>query len=57
MIPRVTLTSSEILNSQYMRNVIGMSGVMIKSAQVKKNKKCLTNYNCKNFKVASYLET
>lgn len=36
MMPRVTLTSSEILNSQYMRNVIGMSGIMIKSAQVKK---------------------
>ena len=37
MIPRVTLTSSEILNSQYMRNVIGMSGIMI-SAQVKKTR-------------------
>lgn len=36
MMPRVTLTSSEILNSQQMRNVIGMSGIMIKSAQVKK---------------------
>ena len=38
MMPRVTLTSSEILNSQYMRNVIGMSGIMIKSAQVKKTR-------------------
>ena len=38
MMPRVTLTSSEILNSQYMSNVIGMSGIMIKSAQVKKKR-------------------
>ena len=56
MMPRVTLTSTEILNSQYMSNVIGRNGIVIQSAEVEKNKKCLTNYNCKNFKVASYLE-
>lgn len=42
-----------------MNNGIGMSEIMIQSAQLKKkkNKKYLTNYNGKNFKVASFLET
>lgn len=59
MMPHVTLTSFEILNSHYMNNGIGMSEIMIQSAQLKKkkNKKYLTNYNGKNFKVASFLET
>lgn len=38
VMPHVTLTSFEILNSHYMNNGIGMSEIMIQSAQLKKKK-------------------
>ena len=39
--PRVTLTSTEILNSQYMSNVIGRNGIVIQSAEVEKKQEML----------------